>query len=106
MLLRYAEHLIRLRVQPPFRAPTDMGFWENSLRIVKWLCKHGCQSVRHLATQAGVSKRCVHRLTLAMGHRHSAPASLGWETADGRQGLTRLVVVMLSSFGLQRGVEP
>ena len=83
-----------------------MGFWEKSLWIVKWLCEYGCQSMRHLATQTGVSKRCVHRLTLAMGHRHSALASWGWETADGWQGLTRSVVVLLSPFGLQCGMEP
>jgi hypothetical protein len=83
-----------------------MGFWEKSLRIFKWLCEHGCQSVRHLAPQTEVSKRRVHRLTLAMERRHSAPASWGWETADGRQGLTHLAVATLSPFGLQRGVDP
>jgi hypothetical protein len=81
-----------------------MGFWEKSLRIFKSLCEHGCQSVRRLAHQTGLSKSSVHRLTQAMERRNCYPESWFWETADGRQWLTRLVIATLYTFGLKRGV--
>jgi Family of unknown function (DUF6399)/IclR helix-turn-helix domain len=81
-----------------------MGFWEKSLRIFKCLCEHGCQSVRRLAHQTGLSKSSVHRLTQAMERRNCYPESWFWETADGRQWLTRLVIATLYTFGLKRGV--
>ena len=81
-----------------------MGFWEKSLQIFKCLCEHGSQSVRRLAHQTGLSKSSVHRLTQAMERRNSYPESWFWETADGRQWLTRLVVATLYTFGLKRGV--
>jgi Winged helix-turn-helix DNA-binding len=80
-----------------------MGFWDKSLRIFKYLCDHGTQSVRRIAQQTGLSKRSVHRRTQAMERRDSDPASWFWETAAGRQWLTRLVVAPLYPFGLKRG---
>jgi Family of unknown function (DUF6399)/IclR helix-turn-helix domain len=81
-----------------------MGFWAKSVRIFKHLCDHGTQSVRRVARQTGFSKSSVHRLTQAMQRRDSHPESWFWETADGRQWLTRLVVATLYTFGLKRGV--
>src|SRR5262244_954659 len=81
-----------------------MGFWDKSLRIFKSLCEHGSQSVRRLAHQTGLSKSRVHRLTQAMERRNRYPESWLWETEDGRQWLTRLVVATLYTFGLKRGV--
>src|SRR6266850_6052543 len=81
-----------------------MEFWDKSLRIFKCLCDHGKQSMRQLAQQTGLAKSSVHRLTQAMERRNSHPESWFWETADGRQWLTRLVVATLSTFGLKRGV--
>jgi hypothetical protein len=81
-----------------------MGFWEKSRRIFKCLCEHGRQSVRRLAHQTGLSKSSVHRLTQAMERRNCYPESWFWETADGRQWLTRLVIATLYTFGLKRGV--
>ena len=81
-----------------------MGFWDNSLRIFKCLCDNTQQSVRQLARQTGLSKSSVHRLTQAMERRNSHPESWWWETAEGRQWLTRLVVATLYTFGLKRGV--
>ena len=81
-----------------------MGFWERSLRIVKCLCDHGKQSVRRMAQQTGLSKSSVHRLTHAMARRGGHPESWWWETEEGRQWLTRLVVATLYTFGLKRGV--
>src|SRR4029453_16168704 len=95
---------IRPRVQSPFRAPTDMGFWDKSLQIFKFLCDNGRQSVRRLAQETGLSKSSVHRLKHAMEHRDIHPESWLWETAEGRQWLTRLVVATLYTFGLKRGV--
>ena len=81
-----------------------MGFWNKSLQIFNCLCDNATQSVRHLAQQTGLSKSSVHRLTQAMTRRDSHPESWFWETADGRQWLTRLVVATLYTFGLKRGV--
>jgi IclR helix-turn-helix domain len=92
------------RVQSSFREPTDMRFWEKSLRIFKCLCENGRQGVRRMAQQTGLSKSSVHRLTQAMERRDVHPESWLWETEDGRQWLTRLVVATLYTFGLKRGV--
>jgi hypothetical protein len=81
-----------------------MEFWAKSLRIFKYLCDHGRQSVRRMAQQTGLSKSSVHRLQHAMERRHRHPESWLWETEDGRQWLTRLVVATLYTFGLKRGV--
>src|SRR4029453_4633842 len=59
---------------------------------------------RRIAQQTGLSKSSVHRLTQAMERRDSHPESWFWESAAGRQWLTRLVVATLYTFGLKRGV--
>jgi hypothetical protein len=46
----------------------------------------------------------VHRLTQAIQRRDHHPESWWWETAEGRQWLTRLVIATLYTFGLKRGV--
>jgi hypothetical protein len=81
-----------------------MGFWDKSLRIFKCLCDNGGQSVRRIAEQTGLSKSSVHRLKQAMERRGRHPESWLWETEDGRQWLTRLVVAVLYVFGLKHGV--
>jgi IclR helix-turn-helix domain len=82
-----------------------MGFWDNSLRVFKSLCENGRQSVRRIAQETGLSKSSVHRLMQAKERRDVHPESWLWETADGRQWLTRLVVATLYTFGLKSGVE-
>ena len=81
-----------------------MTFWAKSIRIFKCLYDHGTQSVRQVARKTGLSKSSVHRLTQAMQRRDSHPESWWWETAEGRQWLTRLVLATLYTFGLKRGV--
>jgi IclR helix-turn-helix domain len=81
-----------------------MRFGDKSRQIFNCLCANATQSVRRLAQQTGLSKSSVHRLTQAMERRNSHPESWFWETADGRQWLTRLVVATLYTFGLKRGV--
>src|SRR5262252_9687882 len=81
-----------------------MGFWAKSLRIFKCLCDQGRQSVRRMAQQTRLSKSSVHRLQHAMERRNSHPESWLWETEEGRQWLTRLVVATFYTFGLKRGV--
>src|SRR5215208_1230232 len=81
-----------------------MTFWANSLRIFKGLCDHGTQSIRQRAQRTGLAKRSVHRLIQAMERRDVHPESWLWETEEGRQWLTRLVVATLYPFGLKRGV--
>ena len=72
-----------------------MGLWDKSLQIFHGLCDHATQSVRRIAPQTGLSKSSVHRLMQAMERRNSHPESWFWDTADGRQWLTRLVVATL-----------
>ena len=81
-----------------------MGFWDKSRQIFNCLCDNATQSVRRLALQTGLSKSSVHRLTQAIERRNSHPESWFWETEEGRQWLTRLVVATLYTFGLKRGV--
>jgi len=81
-----------------------MGFWDKSLRICKYLCDYGQQSMRQLAHQTGFSKSSVHRLRQALERRSGSPEAGLWETEAGRQWLTRLGVATLYPFGLKRGV--
>ncbi len=81
-----------------------MRFWTKSLRIFNGLCDHGKQSVRRIAQRTGYSTSRVHRLQQAMVRRGCHPESWWWETTDGRQWFTRLVVATLSTCGLTRGV--
>jgi hypothetical protein len=81
-----------------------MGFWAKSLRIFNFLCANTTPSVRRLAQQTGLSKSSVHRLQQAIERRNSHPESWLWETEDGRQWVTRLVVATLYIFGLKRGM--
>jgi hypothetical protein len=81
-----------------------MRFWDKSLRVFNCLCDNATQSVRRIAQQTGLSKSSVHRLTQAIERRNSHPESWFWETAEGRQWLTRLVVATLYTCGLKRGV--
>ncbi len=81
-----------------------MGLWAKSLQICKCLREHGSQSLRRLAHQTGLSKSCVHRLQQARARRASSPESWLWDTPEGRSWLLRLVVAVLYTFGLKRGV--
>ncbi len=81
-----------------------MGLWDRSLRICKYLCDYGQQSVRQLALQTGLSKSSVHRLRQAMERRGGSPEARLWETEAGHQWLARLMVATLYTFGLKRGV--
>ena len=76
----------------------------KSLRVFHCLCDHCTQSVRRIAQKTGFSKSSVHRLQQAMARRDHHPESWWWATEDGRQWFTRLVVAMLYTFGLKRGV--
>lgn len=81
-----------------------MGFWDRSLRICKYLCAHGTQSIRRLAQQTGIAKSSVHRLRQALERRGGSPEAVLWETEAGHAWLTRLVIATLYPFGLKRGV--
>jgi hypothetical protein len=72
-----------------------MTFWAKSVRLFTCLCDPGPQSGRHVARKTGLSKSSVPRLTQAMHRRDSHPESWWWETAEGRQWLTRLVLATL-----------
>jgi IclR-like helix-turn-helix domain-containing protein len=72
-----------------------MRFWEKSVQIFNSLWEAGPQRVRPMAQHTGLSKSRAHRLTQAMVHRDTHPASWLWETAAGRRGLTRVVVAPL-----------
>jgi len=81
-----------------------MGFWTKSLLIFNCFRNNAKASIRQIASQTGLSKSSVHRLSKAMERRHSHPESWFWETQEGRCWLIRLVVAILYLFGLKRGV--
>lgn len=51
-----------------------------------------------------LSKSSGHRLTQAIARRDRHPESWLWETEEGRRWSIRLVVAVLYTFGLKRGV--
>jgi IclR helix-turn-helix domain len=81
-----------------------MGFWRKSRLIFNSFRDNAKASIRQVARQTALSKSSVHRLGQAMARRHQHPESWFWETEDGRRWLIRLVVAVLYTFGLKRGV--
>jgi hypothetical protein len=81
-----------------------MGFWTKSRLIFNSFRDNAKASIRQVARQSGLSKSSVHRLGQAMARRNQHPESWFWETEDGRRWLIRLVVAVLYTFGLKRGV--
>jgi hypothetical protein len=81
-----------------------MGFWTKSRLIFNAFRDNAKASIRQVARQTGLSKSSVHRLGQAMARRNQHRESWFWETEDGRQWLIRLVVAVLYTFGLKRGV--
>jgi len=57
-----------------------------------------------MAQPTGLATSRVPRLTQALERPHSPLDAWCWATADGRQGLTRLVVATRAPCGLTRGV--
>jgi len=81
-----------------------MGFWTKSRLIFNSLRDNAKTSIRRVALQTGLSKSSVHRLGQSMVRRNQHPESWFWETEEGRRWLIRLVVAVLYTFGLKRGV--
>src|SRR6267378_3248592 len=81
-----------------------MGFWTKSRLIFNSFRDNAKASIRQVARQIGLSKSSVHRLGQAMARRNQHPESWFWETEAGRRWLIRLVVAVLYTFGLKRGV--
>jgi hypothetical protein len=81
-----------------------MGYWTKSRLIFNSFRDHAKASIRQVARQTGLSKSSVHRLGQAMARRNQHPESWFWETEAGRRWLIRLVVAVLYTFGLKRGV--
>jgi len=95
---------MRPRVPFSFSGQTDMGGWTKSLRMFNAFGDNARQSIRPVAHQTGFSKSRVPRLKQALMRREKPPESWGWETAEGRCWLLRLVVATLETCGLTRGV--
>jgi hypothetical protein len=81
-----------------------MGFWTKSRLIFNSFRDNAKASIRQVACQTGLSKSSVHRLGQAIERRNQHPESWFWETEDGRRWCIRLVVAVLYTFGLKRGV--
>lgn len=81
-----------------------MGFWTKSRLIFNSFRDNAKASMRQVARQIGLSKSSVHRLGQAMARRNQHPESWLWETEAGRRWFIRLVVAVLYTFGLKRGV--
>jgi hypothetical protein len=80
-----------------------MGFWQRSRLIFHSFRHNANASMRQVARHTGLSKSRVHRLEQAMERRKCHPESCLWETEEGHRWLLRLVVAVLSHFGLKRG---
>ena len=81
-----------------------MGYWTKSRLIFNSFRDHAKASIRQVARQTGLSKSSVHRLGQAMAGRDRHPESWFWESEEGHRWLIRLVVAVLYTFGLKRGV--
>ena len=81
-----------------------MGYWTKSRLIFNSFCEYAKASIRQVARQTGLSKSSVHRLGQAMASRDRHPESWFWESEEGRRWLIRLVIAVLYTFGLKRGV--
>ena len=81
-----------------------MGYWTKSRLIFNSFREHAKASIRQVARQTGLSKSSVHRLGQAMAGRDRHPESWFWESEEGRRWFIRLVVAVLYTFGLKRGV--
>lgn len=81
-----------------------MEYWTKSRLIFNSFREHAKASIRQVARQTGLSKSSVHRLGQAMAGRDRHPESWFWESEEGRRWLIRLVVAVLYTFGLKRGV--
>jgi hypothetical protein len=81
-----------------------MGFWTKSRLLFNAFRDNAKASIRQVARQTGLSKSRVHRLGQAIARRNQHPESWLWETEDGHRWFIRLLVAVLSVFGLKRGV--
>lgn len=81
-----------------------MGFWAKTLLVFNSFSHTANPSIREIAEQIGLSKSSVHRLKQAILGRDRHPESWFWETQEGRMWLIRLVIAILYTFGLKRGV--
>jgi AcrR family transcriptional regulator len=81
-----------------------MSFWQKVQQIATKIKEKGTASIRKIAEATGLSKSSVHRHLKAKERRNQYPESHLWETAEGQQWLSRLVVSSLFHFGFKRGV--
>src|SRR2546425_2654633 len=81
-----------------------MGYWTKSRLIFNSFREYAKASIRQVARQTGLSKSSGHRMGQAMASRDRHPESWFWESEEGRRWLIRLVIAVLYTFGLKRGV--
>ena len=81
-----------------------MSYWQKIQNIASAAKELGTKSVRKLSAATGYSKSSIYRHQQAQKSRNRYPESQLWESAEGQQWLSRLVVASLLDLGIKRGV--
>lgn len=81
-----------------------MNYWKRSRKIVQSIVEKGKQSVYKLSEQTGIPKSSVYRHLKGILKRKRCPESEFWETALGRQFLSRLMIAVLYDFCIKGGI--
>ena len=81
-----------------------MNYWQRSRKIIESIIEKGKQSVYKLSEQTGIPKSSVYRHLKGILKRKRCPESEFWETALGRQFLSRLVIAVLYDFCIKGGI--
>lgn len=81
-----------------------MSYWQRSRKIIQAIVENGKQSVYKLSEQTGIPKSSIYRHLKGLLKRTRCPESEFWETALGRQFLSRLVIAVLYDFCIKGGI--
>jgi len=81
-----------------------ISYWQRSREIIQSIVEKGKQSVYKLSEQTGIPKSSVYRHLKGILKRKRCPESEFWETALGRQFLSRLVIAVLYDFCIKGGI--
>ena len=77
---------------------------ERNNKVLDILKKVGNASLRIIAQLAGLSKDAVNRAIKSLEKRNVYPESSLWETEAGQVWLCRLLIAVISEFGIKSGV--
>lgn len=81
-----------------------MNILHTYQRVVHYFHSNPSNTVRQAAEALEVSKSAVHRHQQAIKQRNLYPESRFWDSEEGQNWLCRLIVAVLFSFVVQRGI--